>query len=149
MQSRKTSVEYTGSWNRVTPWLPWMLMGPTEGHAMYNTVMGAFDDINMIDRRTLDYIQKNDPKYLTAPDVWTEPSLSSLEWYSREQKPAPVPARRGVPRARRAAVAGMVPRLGRAGRAAWSCSPQANQAKAADSGEARRQAAGRREAATR
>jgi hypothetical protein len=29
------------------------------------------------------------PKYLTAPDAWSEPSFSSLEHYSMEQKPAP------------------------------------------------------------
>ena len=23
-----TSVNYAGTWNRITPWLPWMLMGP-------------------------------------------------------------------------------------------------------------------------
>ncbi|MBL0923115.1 MAG: DUF1838 family protein [Sphingomonadaceae bacterium] len=100
MQDRKkTSVEYHGTWGRTTPWLPWMLMGPTPGHCQYHTFMGAVDDINKIDRKTLDYIEKKYPKYLTAPDTWEEPSLSSLEWYSREQKPAPVAAGQPVPRA--------------------------------------------------
>lgn len=96
---KKTSVEYDGVWARTTPWLPWMLMGPTPGHCQYQTFMGAVDDINQIDRRTLDYVQKNYPKYLTAPEKWEEPSLSSLEWYSRQQQPAPVPAGQPVPRA--------------------------------------------------
>jgi hypothetical protein len=34
-------------------------------------------------------IRERYPKYLTAPEVWEEPSLSSLEHYAREQKPAP------------------------------------------------------------
>ncbi len=97
--AKKTSVEYHGVWSRSTPWLPWMLMGPTPGHAQYYTEMGAVDDINKIDRRTLDYVQKKYPKYLQAPATWEEPSLSSLEWYAKEQKPAPVVAGQPVPRA--------------------------------------------------
>ncbi|MCA3255993.1 MAG: DUF1838 family protein [Alphaproteobacteria bacterium] len=97
--AKKTSVEYHGTWSRTTPWLPWMLMGPTPGHCQYQTFMGSVDDINKIDRRTLDYIEKTNPKYLKAPDKWEEPSLSSLEWYARTQQPAPVPAGQPVPRA--------------------------------------------------
>lgn len=96
---KKTSVEYHGTWGRTTPWLPWMLMGPTPGHCQYHTFMGAVDDIEKIDRKTLDYIEKKYPKYLKAPDRWEEPSLSSLEWYARERTPAPVPAGQPVPRA--------------------------------------------------
>ena len=59
----------------------------------------AVDDINKIDRATLDYVQKKYPKYLQAPEKWEEPSLSSLEWYAREQKAAPVPAGGQIPRA--------------------------------------------------
>lgn len=96
---RKTSVEYEGTWSRTTPWLPWMLMGPTPGHAQYHTLMGAVDDINQIDPKLVAYVEKHHPKYLQAPAKWEEPSLSSLEWYSREQTPAPVAAGQPVPRA--------------------------------------------------
>ena len=100
MQNPKnTSVEYHGVWGRTTPWLPWMLMGPTPGHCQYHTFMGGVNDINKIDRRLLDYVEKNMPKYLVAPDKWEEPSLSSLEWYARERQPAPVPAGGPIPRA--------------------------------------------------
>lgn len=97
--AKKTSVEYHGTWGRTTPWFPWMLMGPTPGHCQYHTEMGAVDDINKIDRKTLDYVQKKYPKYLQAPETWEDPSLSSLEWYAREQKPAPVAAGQPIPRA--------------------------------------------------
>ena len=97
--ARKTSVEYGGSWNRTTPWLPWMLMGPTPGHCQYSTFMGAVDDINRIDRKTLDYVQKKFPLYMSAPDKWVDPSLSSLELYARTQTPAPVAPGQPVPRA--------------------------------------------------
>jgi hypothetical protein len=100
MQNPKiTGVEYGGTWSRITPWLPWMLMGPTKGHCVYNTFMGSVNDINKIDRKTLDYVEKYHPKYLQAPDKWEEPSLSSLEWYARERTPAPVPAGQPIPQA--------------------------------------------------
>lgn len=88
--AKKTSVEYNGTWTRTTPWLPWMLMGPTNGHCGYSCFMGAYDDINMIDRRVLDHTEKNFPLFMTAPDAWSDVSLSSLENYARTEKPAPV-----------------------------------------------------------
>ena len=88
--AKKTSVEYNGTWTRTTPWLPWMLMGPTSGHCAYHCFMGAYDDINQIDRTVLDYAQKHYPLFMKAPDAWADVSLSSLENYARNQKPAPV-----------------------------------------------------------
>ncbi len=96
----RTSVEYNGVWSRVTPWLPWMLMGPTEGNCIYNTFMGAVDSIDKLPNpATVEYIRANHPKYLEAPAKWEEPSLSSLEWYAREQSPAPLPADGTIPTA--------------------------------------------------
>ncbi len=92
-----TSIEYNGTWSRVTPWLPWMLMGPTPGHCIYNTHMGGEDSLDNMDPKTLAYVAKNYPKYLEAPKEWIEPSLSSLEWYAREQTPAPVSPGQPVP----------------------------------------------------
>ena len=43
-----------------------------------------------IDRKLLDYVEKNHPQYMKAPEAWSDASLSSLENYAREQKPAPV-----------------------------------------------------------
>lgn len=95
-----TSVEYNGTWSRVTPWLPWMLMGPSEGHCVYQTFMGAVDSIDKLPNpKTVDYIRENHPKYLDAPETWEEPSLSSLEWYARRQTPAPLPASGEIPMA--------------------------------------------------
>lgn len=90
--ANKTSVEYDGSWSRITPWLPWMLMGPSTGHCAYQCFMGAMDDIERVDRRVLDYTEKHFPKFMEAPDEWTDVTLSSLENFVREQTPAPVGA---------------------------------------------------------
>jgi len=85
-----TSVEYTGSWTRVTPWLPWMLMGQAPGHIMYMGTMGGYDDLDMLTPNIRKYAEVHHPKYFDAPTKWEEPSFSSLEDYARTQKPAPV-----------------------------------------------------------
>ena len=85
-----TSVEYTGTWVRVTPWLPWMLMGQAEGSILYCGTMGGFDNLDMVSPEVIAYAEKHHPTYFDAPEKWEEPSLSSLEDYARTQKPAPV-----------------------------------------------------------
>jgi hypothetical protein len=91
MQNEKlTTVPYNGVWNRITPWLPWMLMGQAPGHCQYNCFMGTTANLeDAISRPVLDYAEKNYAKYFTAPDKWSSPSLSSLENYARTQKPQP------------------------------------------------------------
>ncbi len=86
---KKTSVEYSGTWNRITPWLPWMLMGQSQGHITYVTYMGGFDAMESIPAKLLAHTKANNPKFLTAPEKDEGPSLSSLENYARTQKPAP------------------------------------------------------------
>ena len=88
-----TKLLYNGHWTRVTPWLPWMLMGQTQGHCEYQCYMGGGQDLEqMLPRNILDYIEKHYNKYLTAPgaEAWEQDSLSSIERYALEQTPAPV-----------------------------------------------------------
>src|SRR5690606_38024953 len=87
-----TTLDYLGTWNRTTPWLPWMLMGQRPGHCQYNCFMGNTSDLEEIfTRNVLDYAEKHYAKYFNAPEKWTDqPSLSSLEHCARQQKPAPV-----------------------------------------------------------
>lgn len=85
-----TSVQYSGGWSRITPWLPWMLMGQADGHCFYDCMMGGYDNMDVLSPKVRAYAEKHYPKYFEAPKEWTEPSLSSLENYAREQTPAPV-----------------------------------------------------------
>ncbi len=85
----RTSVQYSGAWSRITPWLPWMLMGQAEGHCYYDCKMGGYDDMSVVSPKVVEYAKKHYPKYFDAPTEWVEPSFSSLENYAREQKPAP------------------------------------------------------------
>jgi hypothetical protein len=86
----KTSLESNGTWSRITPWLPWMLMGQTPGHVYYDSIVGSFDDIGLIKPNVRDYAEKHHPQMLRAPEEWSDVSLSSLENYALQQKPAPV-----------------------------------------------------------
>ncbi len=85
-----THLPHNGVWSRVTPWLPWMLMGQAPGHAFY---MGRFNNVESLDELPADLlarVEKRYPEYLIAPEKWVDPSYSSLENYARTQKPAPV-----------------------------------------------------------
>ena len=84
-----THMPHNGVWSRVTPWLPWMLMGQAPGHALY---MGRFTSVASAEQAApavLARVRERYPLYLTAPDKWVEPSYSSLENYARTQTPAP------------------------------------------------------------
>jgi len=86
-----TSLDYRGTWNRITPWLPWMLMGQAPGNCQYAAFMGTCDHPgDVLPRTVVDYAEKNLPKYFEAPEVWTPVGLSSLENYKHTQRPAPV-----------------------------------------------------------
>jgi hypothetical protein len=86
----KTHVPHNGSWVRVQPWLPWMLMGTAPGHVMYDGVFRPSRTLDYFPAPVLERIRTRYPQYLTAPTKWYGPNYSSLEHYAREQKPAPV-----------------------------------------------------------
>jgi hypothetical protein len=85
-----TSVEFTGAWSRVNPWMPWMLMGQAAGNTLYMGSMGGYNHLDMLSPQVRAYAEKHHPMFFDAPTEWKEPSLSSLEDYARTQKPAPV-----------------------------------------------------------
>lgn len=89
---KNTSVEYHGTWNRITPWLPWMLMGQAPGHVVYVGDMAGYRSMDYLPQDLLEWCRKNAPKFLEAPTEDYGPSLSSIENYARTQKPAPVKA---------------------------------------------------------
>jgi hypothetical protein len=86
----KTFLPHNGSWVRITPWLPWMLMGQTPGHIMYDGVFRPSKTIDYHPKPVIERIKERYPQYMTAPTEWYGPNYTSLEHYAREQKPAPV-----------------------------------------------------------
>ncbi|MCC7257976.1 MAG: DUF1838 family protein [Gammaproteobacteria bacterium] len=84
-----TAVPYHGTWHRVSPWLPWLLMGATPGHCLYASQMVGFDTVEKLPKHVLEYARRHRPDMLKAPTEDYGPSHSSLEHYAREQTPAP------------------------------------------------------------
>jgi hypothetical protein len=86
----QTHVTHNGSWVRVQPWLPWMLMGQAPGHIMYDGIFHTTRTPDYYPPGVVERIKARYPDYMTAPETWYGPSYSSLEHYTMEQKPAPV-----------------------------------------------------------
>ena len=84
-----TYVNYTGSWQRITQWLPWMLMGQEPGHILYASTMMGGNTADIIPKHVRDFSEANYPGFLSAPKEDYGPSISSLEYYAKEQTPAP------------------------------------------------------------
>jgi hypothetical protein len=85
-----TFIPANGSWVRVQPWLPWMLMGQAPGHIMYDGMFRAERTYDYVPKPVLAYMREHHPESFEAPTHWYGPNYSSLEHYAREQKPAPV-----------------------------------------------------------
>ncbi len=84
-----TAIPYVGTWNRVTPWLPWMLMGQEPGHCLYVGLMTAASSFDIVPEHVIEFTKERYPHMLGAPTEDYGPSISSLEYYAREQTPAP------------------------------------------------------------
>lgn len=92
-----TALPCVGSWQRVTPWLPWMLMGSAPGCINYfshfASLPGGIESLAKLPQDLVEATRALDPKLLRAPtpEEDTLPNESSLEAYAKEQSPAPVP----------------------------------------------------------
>jgi len=85
----QTHVTHNGSWVRITPWLPWMLMGQAPGHILYDGIFHTTRTLDYYPPGVVERIKARYPGYLTAPTRWYGPSYSSIEHYALEQQPAP------------------------------------------------------------
>jgi len=84
-----THLPYFGSWVRVTPWLPWMLMDGTPGHCLYVGSISTRRSITSYSPGLQQRIAKRYPHFANAPEAWGGRSRSSLETYVETHKPAP------------------------------------------------------------
>jgi hypothetical protein len=85
-----THVKHNGSWVRVTPWLPWMLLGQMPGHIMYDGIFHTTRTLDYYPPGVVERVKAKYPGFLEAPTKWYGPSYSSIEHYAMEQTPAPV-----------------------------------------------------------
>ena len=84
-----TAVPYVGSWSRITPWLPWMLMGQAQGYCQYAGIMTGASTWDIVPEHVQEFARERYPHMLSAPTEDYGPSISSLEYYAKEQTPKP------------------------------------------------------------
>jgi hypothetical protein len=86
-----TSADYSGTWTRVGPWLPWMLQGPADGSLVFRTFMTKTGTIDKLPRALVDITEKRLPEYFVAPssDTWGSKNDSSFSVYAAENEPQP------------------------------------------------------------
>lgn len=82
-------VPYTGAWQKVAPWHPWMLMDNREGGILGITNVFSLDSNADLPPHILAYAEKHYPKFLHAPTEWVEPNMATWETFAKERTPAP------------------------------------------------------------
>jgi hypothetical protein len=86
-----SSADYVGTWVRLGPWLPWMLMGQLDGHIVYRSFMNKNGPVENVPEKLRAYMEKNYPEFLEAPasSEWGKPNDSSFSVYMEENEPQP------------------------------------------------------------
>lgn len=83
-------VEHSGSWIRLAPWLPWMMMGRADGRLFYRCTTKSLGGLEELPKPIIRYAEANFPAYLVDELDEDEPSESSFEVYMKEREPAPI-----------------------------------------------------------
>ncbi|MBM3514956.1 MAG: DUF1838 domain-containing protein [Alphaproteobacteria bacterium] len=86
-----SAADYVGTWTRVGPWLPWMLMGQADGHLLYRSFMNRTGRVENLPPTLLSYMEKKYPEFLKSPgdETWGKPNDSSWTVYMSQNKPKP------------------------------------------------------------
>jgi hypothetical protein len=86
-----TSADYSGTWTRIGPWLPWMRQGQTDGSLMFRTFMTKLQGIDQLPADLRAIAEERLPEYFQAPsaDSWGSKNDSSFSVYARENEPLP------------------------------------------------------------
>ncbi|MEO7385852.1 MAG: DUF1838 family protein [Gammaproteobacteria bacterium] len=86
-----TSADYSGTWTRVGPWLPWMRQGQADGSLLFRTFMTKLSGIDQLPAGLRKITEERLPEYFQAPrpDTWGSRNDSSFSVYARENKPLP------------------------------------------------------------
>jgi hypothetical protein len=84
LEGERTSVPATGSWSRVGPWLPWMEMGQYDGYLIYHSQsVKPQDGVEGLPARLRERIAREQPKFLRAPERFTQPDETSWTWFRK------------------------------------------------------------------
>jgi hypothetical protein len=92
LENRNTSsADYSGTWTRVGPWLPWMLQGQAEGNLIFRTFMTKLKSIDELPKPLRQITEERLPEFFVAPlaETWGGKNDSSFSVYVRENEPKP------------------------------------------------------------
>jgi hypothetical protein len=81
--------DYSGSWTRIGPWMPWMLQGQAPGHLFFRTNMDRTGTADRLPEALRARAEKLHPEFFKAPgdETWGGPNDSSFSVYMSENKP--------------------------------------------------------------
>jgi hypothetical protein len=82
-----TNVPSTGSWTRLGPYLPWMMMGEAPGHLFYRSTTRKISGPSSLPKSLVAYTEKTYPQFLEFPNDFSVPIESSWEVYKRTHTP--------------------------------------------------------------
>jgi len=82
-----TNVPTTGAWDRLGPFLPWMLMGQAPGHLFYRSATKKITGPADLPPKLVAYTQARFPEFLQFPTDWKTPMESSWEVYKQSHAP--------------------------------------------------------------
>ncbi len=80
-------VDYSGAWQKVAPWHPWMAMAGRPGGIFGVTNVFSLDGVEQLPAHVREYTEQRFPKYLEAPTEWVEPNMTTWETYAQERTP--------------------------------------------------------------
>lgn len=79
-----TTVPVTITWNRISPWMPFMRMGDRAGSLVFvcrgKKLDGGFE---ALPKHIKDYVMKNKPEYANPPEAWSEPNETSWTYFRK------------------------------------------------------------------
>lgn len=86
-----TSADYSGTWTRVGPWLPWMRQGQADGSLLFRTFMTKLQSVDQIPADLKAITKERLPEFFVAPppETWGGKNDSSFSVYVKENEPLP------------------------------------------------------------
>lgn len=79
-----STVPTTITWNRISPWMPFMRMGDRPGYLLFvcrgRKLEGGFE---AMPTQIKDYVMKNKPEYAKPPTEWSEPNETSWTYFRK------------------------------------------------------------------
>jgi len=80
-------VPATGSWTRIGPFLPWMLMGQAPGHLFYRSATKKIAGPADLPPKLVAYAKAHTPEFLEFPTDFSVPIESSWEVFKHSRTP--------------------------------------------------------------